>query len=97
MAATEWLAKGAELGNSHCMVNLRRIYETEKQFKDLQKAIVWYQKAADKNSGSANIPIKELNQRRYYDKSEKGVSVINEHFVIVSKAINSSVRRQMEL
>jgi TPR repeat protein len=77
------------------MMNLGRIYETEKQVKDLHKAIIWYQKAADKNNGSANIPIKELSQRGYYAKSEKGISEINEHFIRVFKTINSSIRRQI--
>jgi TPR repeat protein len=42
------------------------IYETEDEFKDLQKAINWYQKAVDNNNEKANVKVKLLNDQGYY-------------------------------
>jgi TPR repeat protein len=60
------IIKAANKGNEVAQYNLGLIYETEDEFKDLQKAINWYQKAVDNNNEKVNAKVKLLNDQGYY-------------------------------
>jgi TPR repeat protein len=50
-------------------------YQNLDGFKDLQKAVNWYQKAADNNYYGAKDHVKELNEQGYYAKEkQKGIN-----------------------
>ena len=59
-AAIKWYTRAAllEEGCEGAQYNLASIYETDSKYKNLQKAVNWYQKAADCNFDEAMDKIK---------------------------------------
>jgi TPR repeat protein len=70
--AIELYTKAANQGHQWALVNLADIYEYDYEVTDLQKAVNWYQKAADNNNymGSKE-KVKELNEQGYYAKEDE--------------------------
>jgi TPR repeat protein len=63
----ERYTKAATNGHPRAQYELGDVYENENGFKDLKKAVYWYQKAND-NDGKATEKVKELNNQGYYAK-----------------------------
>jgi TPR repeat protein len=59
-----------------CMANTSwALYETQEEVKDLQKAIYWYQEAANNNIEQGNGAAERLNREGYYvDDKHKGIT-----------------------
>jgi TPR repeat protein len=69
--AIEWFTKAANQGNAEGQYWLGEIYRTDDVFKDLQKAVNWYQKAADNDYYSAKEEVEHLNAQGYYAKEDE--------------------------
>jgi TPR repeat protein len=67
----EWYAKAADQGNAECQYILGDIYKNEDEFKDLQKAVECFRKAAVNNRPGAKDRVKELQELGYYAKQEQ--------------------------
>jgi TPR repeat protein len=46
------------------------IYKVDGEVKNLQKAVNWYQKAADNNEYDTKYKVEELNKQGYYAKED---------------------------
>jgi TPR repeat protein len=72
--AIKWYTKAANQGDSSAQYKLGWIYEYEDGFKDLAKAVNWYQKAATSNHYGAKDCIKELKKQGYFaEQGRKGI------------------------
>lgn len=69
-ASIEWYKKSASRGHTIAQYILGVTYEEEDGFKDLQKAVNWYQKAADNHKG-AEHKLKELNDNGCFAEEEQ--------------------------
>jgi TPR repeat protein len=69
--AIEWYTKAANLGDKFGQYSLGEIFKNEVGFKDLQKSVNWYQKAADNNHPLAKDYVDELNEQGYYAEEER--------------------------
>ena len=66
----EWYAKGAELGNTDCMLSLAFMYEHGKGVKkDLGQAVEWYTKAAQYGQDDAQIMLERKKINKYLNKN----------------------------
>jgi TPR repeat protein len=77
--AIKWYTRAAllEEGGEGAQYNLASIYETDPKYKNLQKAVNWYQKAAECDFDQAADKVKCLNHRGYFPKPEqKGIVCI---------------------
>jgi TPR repeat protein len=74
--AIEWYTKAANQGNSSAQYSLGYIYKTEDEVKDLQKAINWFQKAADNDYGHAKEEAIKLNKQGYYAKEDEQEGIL---------------------
>jgi TPR repeat protein len=68
--AIEWYTKAANQGSSNAQYSLGDIYQNKDEFKDLQKAVNWYQNAADNDHLYSTFKVKGLNRRGYYAKEQ---------------------------
>ncbi|KAI8874491.1 hypothetical protein K501DRAFT_204541 [Backusella circina FSU 941] len=78
--AIKCYTKAALLGESGegAQCNLAVIYETDVKYKDLQKAVNWYQATANVSSEQAMEKVKCLNHSGYFAKEEKkGISILS--------------------
>jgi TPR repeat protein len=77
--AITWYTKAANQGDKNAQYKLAYIYKNEGEFKDLQKAVDCYQKAADNGGMIAKVRVKELNRQGYYAKRQK--SIVYFHYI----------------
>jgi TPR repeat protein len=92
--AIELYTEAASQGNKWAQYWLGDIYQFEYGFMDLQKAVNWFQKAADNNHDYAEEHVYGLNSRGYYAKEEmKGI--INYFYFIYLKIVIKNESRSL--
>jgi TPR repeat protein len=67
----EWKTKAANQGDAWAQYSLGNSYYYEDEVKNLQKAVNWYQKAADNNQYGAKDKVEHLNAQGYYAKEDE--------------------------
>jgi TPR repeat protein len=83
--AIEWYTKAANQGNAQAQYSLGFIYYYEDEAKNLQKAVNWYQKAADNDYYGAKEEVKKLKKKGYYAKEDdqEGIFIIGIYFMML--------------
>jgi TPR repeat protein len=93
----EWYTKAANQGNATAQSNLGYIYQYQDEVKDLQKAVHWYQKAADNDYYGAKDRVKQLNEQGYYAKEDEQEGILNTciyFMMIIIKTSNIQVEEK---
>jgi TPR repeat protein len=85
LTAVEWYTKAANQGNAQAQCELGYLYRYKYEVKDLQKAVHWYQMAADHNDTfGAKEKVKELNEQGYYaSEQQKGILIACICFLLI--------------
>lgn len=79
--AIKWYEIAAIHGNIQAQAQLAWIYHVKDEFKNMQKAVNWYQKAADNDHNDAKYQVKQVNRQGYYAKNDGKGTTKNHSYI----------------
>jgi TPR repeat protein len=79
----EWYTKAANQGHVEAQFNLAYTYQFEDEVEDLQKAVNWFQKAAENDHRDAKEQVKQLNGNGYFAEEEQKGIYYRDYFYFV--------------